>query len=136
MRLRYAPLIAIAGLALGGLAGCGSPSSPVATPPSVGSPAGPSVGSAGGAAPSGAQSPGASEPEPSGSVTAISGTVQAGVEPGCVLLNTGAKTYLLIGGDRTAMKSGAKLTVYGTPEPGMLSTCQQGTPFRVSRVEG
>ncbi|WP_432979075.1 hypothetical protein [Dactylosporangium sp. CA-233914] len=68
-------------------------------------------------------------------MTTLRGTIKDGVEPGCVLLATGTKTYLLVGGDRAAMKSGAELTVYGTPEPDLMTTCQQGTPFRVTRVE-
>ena len=44
--------------------------------------------------------------------------------------------YLLIGGDRVALQSGKRLTVVGTPQPGLMSTCQQGTPFQVTAVRG
>ncbi|GAA2352296.1 hypothetical protein GCM10010170_042930 [Dactylosporangium salmoneum] len=65
----------------------------------------------------------------------VRGTLKDGVEPGCVLLATDAKTYLLIGGDRAAMKSGQQVTVYGTPQPDLMTTCQQGTPFKVTKIE-
>ena len=72
---------------------------------------------------------------PSASLTSIRGTIADGVEPGCVLLSAGDKTYLLLGGDKTALATGRTVTVWGTPQPGMMSTCMQGTPFQVSRVE-
>ncbi|MEV6930307.1 hypothetical protein AB0M46_38300 [Dactylosporangium sp. NPDC051485] len=120
MRLRIATLVVLA--ALGGCASQDA-SSPALAPPSV--------------APS---SPGASSAAPlagppSGSVMSVRGTLKDGVEPGCVLLATDAKTYLLIGGDRAAMKSGQQVTVYGTPQPDLMTTCQQGTPFKVTKIE-
>ncbi|MFG2040733.1 hypothetical protein [Dactylosporangium sp. NPDC048998] len=126
MRLRFVALIVLAGIGLGGLAGCGSAGSsePAAAPP-------PSV-----IPPSSA---GASvkpdDSAPSGSAVTLRGTIKNGVEPGCVLLATDSKTYLLVGGDRAAMKSGAQVTVYGTPQPDLMTTCQQGTPFQVTKVE-
>ncbi|WP_435148649.1 hypothetical protein [Micromonospora aurantiaca (nom. illeg.)] len=59
--------------------------------------------------------------------TVISGTVQAGVEPNCLMLDG----HLLVGGPRDVLKAGAKVEVTGRPEPGMMTTCQQGTPFVV-----
>ncbi|MEU9511648.1 hypothetical protein [Micromonospora sp. NPDC048169] len=59
--------------------------------------------------------------------TVISGTVQAGVEPNCLLLDG----HLLVGGPRDVLKAGARVEVTGRPEPGMMTTCQQGTPFVV-----
>jgi hypothetical protein len=61
----------------------------------------------------------------------LTGTVEAGVERGCLLLDG----YLLLGGDRTLIVAGARVTVTGRPEPGTLTTCQQGTPFRVETTE-
>src|SRR4051812_26472556 len=104
MRLRYAALVALAGLALSGLGACAAKdsSSPVTAPaPSIGSPA-PSPVPPSGTSPSGKPSLGSTDPKPSGQVVAIRGTIRDGVEPGCVLLATDSQTYLLIGGDRAA----------------------------------
>lgn len=63
----------------------------------------------------------------------ISGTITAGVEPGCLLLDD----HLLIIRD-AALKSvaepGATVTATGHAEPGMMTTCQQGTPFIVTTI--
>jgi hypothetical protein len=69
---------------------------------------------------------GPSKPPGAGAAT-FTGTVQAGVEPNCLLLDGN----LLIGGPRDVLKPGARVTVTGHPEPGMMTTCQQGTPFVV-----
>ncbi|MFI6094609.1 hypothetical protein ACIA8G_03595 [Lentzea sp. NPDC051213] len=57
-----------------------------------------------------------------------------GVESGCVLLNTGTAQYLLLGADPTIAVAGAEVEVTGTAEPGAMTTCQQGTPFRVTET--
>jgi hypothetical protein len=49
------------------------------------------------------------------------------VEPNCLLLDG----YLLVGGPRDVLTAGARVTVTGRVEPGMMTTCQQGTPFTV-----
>ncbi|MCI4064284.1 hypothetical protein MRQ36_17450 [Micromonospora sp. R77] len=64
-------------------------------------------------------------PGPGG--TTLTGTVQGGVEPNCLLLDGN----LLIGGPRDLLRPGAKVTVTGRPQPDMMTTCQQGTPFVV-----
>ncbi|MFI5916595.1 hypothetical protein [Dactylosporangium sp. NPDC051541] len=124
--MRFVALIVGGGLLVGGLAGCGSTSSPVTGPPPVVASSGaPSL------SPAPSSSPGAGSAEVS-----LRGVVKDGVEPGCVLLATAEQeTYLLVGGDKTALRTGTTVTVYGRPEPGLMSTCQQGTPFRVTRVE-
>ena len=106
------------------------------------------------APPSDAATPPAGDPAPSGivdlplpskpvgggkpaPVQTITGTLSAGVEPGCLLLSGSAGEYLLIIGDpaqRAAAKPGAKVTAVGTPDPGMMTTCQQGTPFAVTTL--
>ncbi|WP_089010335.1 hypothetical protein [Micromonospora viridifaciens] len=68
-------------------------------------------------------------PTSPGAVT-LTGTVQAGVEPGCLLLDGN----LLVGGPRDALKAGAHVTVTGHPQPDLMTTCQQGTPFVVESV--
>jgi hypothetical protein len=61
----------------------------------------------------------------------LSGTVEAGVEPGCVVLRASGQTYLLLGGDRARLSQGGAITVRGRTDPGLMTTCQQGTPLRV-----
>ncbi len=83
--------------------------------------------------------PGVTKPvKPLGSTTTITGTVAAGVEPNCTLLKeTGGGTHLLVFSDETlraSAKEGSTVHVTGTPQPGMMSTCQQGEPFLVSSV--
>ena len=71
-------------------------------------------------------------PPPSGEIT-VTGTVEAGVERGCVILRAGATVYQLVGQD-PAIVAGAKVTVRGRPDPGLVTTCQQGTPLHVIEV--
>ncbi|GIF26457.1 hypothetical protein BJ973_005818 [Actinoplanes tereljensis] len=67
----------------------------------------------------------------------ITGTVEAGVEPNCLLLQDGKGSHLLVFDD-SAMRAdvgvGKKFTLTGRSEPGMMSTCQQGIPFIVTSV--
>ena len=105
----------------------------------------PGEGTPSGSAPSGAStSPGGAVSSPSLSPTGgvspaigeviVTGELQEGVEAGCVLLRTNDKLYLLVGqGDRSQMQGSrsSKVTVRGKPEPGLMTTCQQGTPLRV-----
>ncbi|MFI6779774.1 hypothetical protein [Micromonospora sp. NPDC050276] len=72
--------------------------------------------------------PGGPSTPPGVGATTLSGTVQGGVEPNCVLLDG----YLLIGGPRDVLTPGARVEVTGRVEPGMMTTCQQGTPFVVT----
>jgi hypothetical protein len=70
-----------------------------------------------------------------GDVT-LTGDLQQGVEGGCVLLRTPDRLYQLIGGDRSKMQ-GSRAThvvVTGKVATGMMTTCQQGTPFRVTEM--
>lgn len=76
----------------------------------------------------------ASSPSPP---TTISGQVVAGVEAGCLLLDTGTAEYLLVipgHVGRAAVRAGARLVVRGRVEPDLVSYCQQGIPFLVSEV--
>ncbi|MET7666627.1 hypothetical protein [Micromonospora luteifusca] len=72
--------------------------------------------------------PGGPSTPPGVGHTTLSGTVQGGVEPNCVLLDG----YLLLGGPRDVLKPGTRVEVTGRVEPGMMTTCQQGTPFVVA----
>ncbi len=58
----------------------------------------------------------------------LTGTVTAGVERHCVLLDG----YLLVGGDPAVIRAGARLTVTGRVVADMVTTCQQGIPFLVA----
>ncbi|MFV2017141.1 hypothetical protein [Micromonospora sp. LOL_023] len=61
----------------------------------------------------------------------LSGTVQAGVENNCFLLDG----YLLLGGSPDLVRAGARVTVTGHVQADLMTTCQQGIPFKVQRVE-
>lgn len=68
-----------------------------------------------------------------GGTRTISGTVTAGVEPNCLLVDD----HLLIFEDeklKAAAQEGATVTVTGRTEPGMMTTCMQGTPFVVTAI--
>ncbi|MEU0883172.1 hypothetical protein ABZ345_31570 [Lentzea sp. NPDC005914] len=71
-------------------------------------------------------------PQP-GAMT-VRGTVAGGVEAGCLTLNTGTAQYLLLGADPAIAVAGAEIEVTGRAEPGAMTTCQQGTPFRVEET--
>lgn len=131
MALRTVLLLLVAASALGGCAADGS----TTAAPSL-SPVPSQI------APTLAPNPSAPAVAPSRSTTAgpgvagvsVSGEVVEGVEAGCLLLKTSDTLYLLVGGDRTALQVGKRVTVVGTPQPGLMSTCQQGTPFQVVSV--
>lgn len=71
------------------------------------------------------------KPTPPGSTSSapmsVTGTVSAGVEPNCLLLDG----YLLVGGPRELLRPGARVTVTGRVQPDLMTTCQQGTPLLV-----
>ncbi|MEU3453915.1 hypothetical protein ABZ671_09965 [Micromonospora sp. NPDC006766] len=95
----------------GGPAASASSPNPSATPSDPTAPTGPASASPG--------------------TTTLTGTVQAGVEPSCLLLDGN----LLVGGPREALKPGARVTVTGHAQPDLMTTCQQGTPFVVEAVK-
>ncbi|MEV6239138.1 hypothetical protein [Lentzea sp. NPDC051838] len=70
-------------------------------------------------------------PRPVPGATTLRGMVSAGVEVGCLILNTSTEQYLLLGADPAIAMNGAAVEVTGKAEPGAMTTCQQGTPFRV-----
>src|SRR5689334_15493017 len=55
-------------------------------------------------------------PQPVGPDITVTGTVEAGVERGCVMLRSGTLVFQLIGKDPLIVE-GAKVTVTGRPEP-------------------
>ena len=64
----------------------------------------------------------------------LTGQIVEGVEAGCRLLDD----YLLLPGpgvSRDEIRAGLTVTVrVGKAQPGMMTTCQQGTPFIVTEV--
>ena len=77
-------------------------------------------------APSGSQGP----------PTTLRGTVERGVEARCTVLtdDSGGVLANLMGIDPHEWPPGSKVEVTGTFQPGLMTTCQQGTPFQVSQV--
>ncbi|MEU6247590.1 hypothetical protein [Glycomyces sp. NPDC047010] len=72
----------------------------------------------------------------SSSLTTISGTVQSGVESGCLVLEFEGTVYGIFGSfDSSVVYAGAQVTLHGEVDAGMMSTCQQGTPFVVQEAE-
>ncbi|EHK84870.1 hypothetical protein ACWGRK_12120 [Saccharomonospora azurea] len=81
------------------------------------------------------QQPEPSKPGPPGpSEVTVRGTVQRGVEPNCLVLTVEGRQYLLLeaGGQ---VRPGVEATVHGTTRPNLATTCMQGTPLVVDRVE-
>ena len=67
----------------------------------------------------------------------LTGEVAAGVEPDCLLLEGVGGPHLLFFEDkalRAVAEVGRRVTVVGRAEPGMMTTCQQGTPFMVTSI--
>lgn len=76
--------------------------------------------------------PGTGTPAPQ-SMT-LRGTVEAGVERGCLVLTHEGVTYLLLDADPDVVRPGARVTVRGRTAPGVMTTCMQGIPFEVSEA--
>ncbi|MCD0447153.1 hypothetical protein LO763_26400 [Glycomyces sp. A-F 0318] len=72
----------------------------------------------------------------SGSQTTISGTVESGVESGCLVLEHEGTLYGIYGSfDSSIVYAGAEVTLHGKVDRGMMTICQQGTPFVVEDAE-
>ncbi|MBC6445758.1 hypothetical protein [Actinokineospora xionganensis] len=68
-------------------------------------------------------------------VMRLRGVVQEGVEAGCRVLTADGGQYLLLAGDGVVVPVGVEVIVEGRPAPDLVSYCQQGIPFAVSKVE-
>jgi hypothetical protein len=83
----------------------------------------------------GATQPGgtvSASPTAKGELT-IRGSVEAGVEAGCLILTAeDGQTYQLVGGDLGVIRPGVRLEVTGSAAPGLVTICQQGIPFKVT----
>lgn len=62
----------------------------------------------------------------------LSGVPTEGVESGCVVMESGGQTYLLLNLHPSLV--GSKITVRGSLAPDQLGTCQQGIAFQVEKV--
>ncbi|MEV0430185.1 hypothetical protein [Micromonospora sp. NPDC050495] len=124
----------VAGVALSACAGLGAePTTPTTTgatpvtsqpsPDPSAVPSDPTPTGKGGPTPTGKGGP--SVPPPARDT--LTGVVEAGVEPNCLLIGGN----LLVGGPRDVLKPGTRVVVTGHPQPGLMTTCQQGTPFVV-----
>lgn len=74
---------------------------------------------------------------PSGTSTKLTGTLEAGVEPNCIVLRGDGADHVLFFADAQVKKQakiGDKVTVVGDARPAQMTTCQQGTPFLVSAM--
>jgi len=74
------------------------------------------------------------KPAPQTEITVV-GVVEAGVEHGCTMLRTADELYQLVGSADPLIKTGARLTVRGRPNPNLITTCQQGIPLQVVAVQ-
>lgn len=63
----------------------------------------------------------------------LTGTVNAGVEKGCLVLTSGGMAYVLIG-ELTGVLPGSDVTVRGHEATNVRTTCQEGPPFQVTAV--
>jgi hypothetical protein len=120
------------------LAGCaGNNASPSAGSSETSAPSSSSPASS---APGSSASPGPSpslKPSESGVAETLTGTVEAGVEANCKLIRDDAGNHTLYFDDpslKAKAPVGKKVTVTGHSKPGMMTTCQQGTPFIVTSV--
>ena len=110
------------------VAGCANGAADSTQPGEAAAPQTPSSAPASSAVPT--EEPGV--PAETGSRT-ISGTITAGVEPNCLMLDEN----LLVFDDeklRSAAEEGATVTVTGRSQKGMVTTCMQGTPFLVTAI--
>ena len=101
--------------------------------PVTNSPVDPGTTDPGNPSPPPAKSPAPRPPgtTPSTGAVTVSGTITAGVEAGCLLLDR----YLLVGGPGEVLRAGARVTVTGRVQPDLMTTCQQGTPFVVESAK-
>jgi hypothetical protein len=134
---RFVVLIAVsAALTLAGCAGRGATSAPSAPGAAASATSAPGAAASAAAPPGASTEPSAGQPATKGSAT-ITGTVSAGVEAGCLVLQDPQGQHVLVfdnPGLRAQAEVGATITVTGRAEPTQLTTCQQGVPFIVTAV--
>jgi len=94
-----------------------------ATPATPGSPGTPSAG--------GLSLP-PTKPGASSAEISLHGTVEAGVERGCLLLHDRGGLYLLLNGDPAVVYAGASVQITGHIVKDIRTFCMQGVPFQVT----
>ncbi|MDX8056629.1 copper chaperone PCu(A)C [Lentzea sp. BCCO 10_0798] len=63
----------------------------------------------------------------------LTGVVQSGVEPRCLVLKADdGRQFLLLGGSPDVLRTGAEVVVEGTPALEKPTTCTKGIPLRVT----
>lgn len=62
------------------------------------------------------------------------GTVVAGTQPGCLLLETDVKRYHLAGDRAAELEPGQKVMVTGLFDPNLLSTCDAAAPLTIDEI--
>lgn len=72
-------------------------------------------------------------PYPSGDIT-ISGAVQAGAEPSCLIVTDSGRQYLLLSANPIQAQDGDVVKATGHIVSGIMTHCMQGIPFEVTRV--
>lgn len=143
---RHLAAAVLAATLLGALAGCanGSGQPRSSTPVVATSPAVPLSPPAASGTPASQASPPAVRPASSapipppqtatatGPELTLSGRVEQGVEPGCLILRSGGGTYELMARDQGVVRAGATVVVTGHVVTGIMSHCMQGRPFQVT----
>jgi hypothetical protein len=126
-------LFVLAGL---GLAGCATPTGTAGSPSgsnpigtvSASTPTTPTISPT---TPGPTQRPTA---QPTGEFT-VTGTVEQGAEPSCLLLPSGGVRYLLMGGSPSVVFAGARVSVTGHVVTGIVTHCMAGIPFQVVQAQ-
>lgn len=75
---------------------------------------------------------------PATELVRVTGTVITGEQPGCVLLDTGFTTYVLLGGDKAAIEDAVaneeEVTVTGQANAtSPATTCTEATPLAIQK---
>ncbi len=132
--------VALAVTVLGVLANCASGStgtgasgggSEVASAPATSAPVTPAPATPAPATSGSSVATGSGPSANSGEMT-LHGQVEEGVEPGCLILHSGGKTYELMSDNHAVVHAGAQVVVTGHVATGIMSHCMQGQIFQVT----
>ncbi|HST67053.1 MAG TPA: hypothetical protein VLM05_17880 [Mycobacteriales bacterium] len=74
------------------------------------------------------------QPLPTEGPITVDGVVEKGVEPGCLVLKAGTKSYLLQGAQASSAPLAVPVRVSGELVTNVASYCQQGAPLQVSSI--
>jgi len=70
-----------------------------------------------------------------GELTVV-GVVEEGVEHGCIVLRAdNGSMYQLMGSTDALIRPGNRVSVRGRLNPGIVTTCMQGTPLQVVSIQ-